>query len=87
MPQTLSAAKELRKAKIRQIQNLAVKTVMKIRIKALNTLIQDKNKAEAKKTLYAVYQAIDKATKKGVIQKNAASRKKSRLTQQINKLS
>ena len=40
---------------------------------------------EAKKLLPAIYQALDKAAKVGVIKKNNASRRKSRLTKLIDK--
>lgn len=36
--------------------------------------------AEAKTSLSAAYQAIDKAAKRGIIKKNTASRKKARLS-------
>ena len=39
--------------------------------------------AASEKSLAAAYKAIDKAAKTGVIKKNAASRKKSRLAQAI----
>lgn len=40
---------------------------------------------EAEKSLSAAYKAIDKAAKTGVIKKNAASRKKSRLAKAIGR--
>ena len=40
---------------------------------------------EAEKNLAAAYQAIDKAAKRGIIKKNTASRKKSRLAGAINR--
>lgn len=40
---------------------------------------------EAEKSLAAAYKAIDKAAKGGVIKKNAASRKKSRLAKAIGR--
>jgi small subunit ribosomal protein S20 len=42
-----------------------------------------KDKKEAEKMLATAYQAIDKAAKRGVIKKNNASRKKSRLTKLV----
>ena len=44
-----------------------------------------KQKAEAIKLLPKLYQAIDKAAKRGIIKKNAAARKKSRLTKLVQK--
>lgn len=40
---------------------------------------------EAKKSLPAAYKAIDKAAKRGIIKKNTAARKKSRLVAAIKK--
>jgi len=40
---------------------------------------------EAEKSLSAAYKAIDKAAKTGIIKKNAASRKKSRLAKAIGR--
>jgi len=40
---------------------------------------------EAKKLLPQVYKLLDKAAKTGLIKKNAAARKKSRITKLINK--
>ena len=41
---------------------------------------------EALKLLPEIYKAIDKTAKRGVIKKNTASRKKSRLTKAIQKI-
>lgn len=43
------------------------------------------NKDEAEKLLATAYKTIDKAYKRGVIKKNTAARKKSRLAIAINK--
>jgi len=52
---------------------------MKDSIKSIDKLVLDKNKKEAKAKLAVAYKAIDKATKKGVLKKNTAARKKARL--------
>ncbi|HEY4489036.1 MAG TPA: 30S ribosomal protein S20 [Candidatus Paceibacterota bacterium] len=41
--------------------------------------------ADARKSLSEAYQAIDKAAKRGIIKKNTASRKKSRLAQAVKR--
>ncbi len=46
-----------------------------------------KSKAEQMESLKAAYQAIDKALKRGVIKKNTAARKKSRLSAMLKKSS
>jgi small subunit ribosomal protein S20 len=52
---------------------------MKSSVKDITAAIAKKQKDEAIKLLPAVYQALDKASKRGVIKPNTASRKKSRL--------
>ena len=49
-------------------------------------LVLEKKKDDAKKLLSAVYKSLDKAVKSNVIKKNAAARKKSRLTKLVNSL-
>ncbi|TSD03151.1 MAG: hypothetical protein Athens071416_212 [Parcubacteria group bacterium Athens0714_16] len=53
---------------------------MKFVVKEYKKLIAEKKTKEAEKLLPSVYKEIDKAAKRGVIKKNAASRKKSRIT-------
>lgn len=85
MPNKKSAAKELRKAVKRNAANKRVndrlKDLVKINLKQIKAS-DKKVKEEFSKTI----KAIDKAAKKGVIKKNTASRKKSRLMKKINAL-
>ena len=60
---------------------------MKESVKEIRSLIASKKGSEAKKLLSSAYIAIDKAMKRGVIKKNTAARKKSRLAQAIKKVS
>ncbi|MBU2036853.1 30S ribosomal protein S20 [Patescibacteria group bacterium] len=85
MPIKESAKKELRKAKKRRLLNMQRQKTMKDLLKKIKKLIAGNKKDEAKKLLSAAYQAIDKAAKRGVIKKNNASRKKSRLMKALNK--
>jgi len=55
-------------------------------IKEANSLLSNKNIAEVEKMLPKIYQAIDKAAKRGVIKKNTAARKKSRMMKKIGGL-
>jgi len=54
-------------------------------IKDIKKLVAGKKINEAKKALANAYQALDKAAKAGTIKKNAASRKKSRLSALIKR--
>lgn len=80
MPITKSAKKALRGSLRKKAVNDRSKKIMKDSIKKIEKLVKEKNKIEAKKNLPSVYSVIDKAAKKGVIKKNTASRKKSRLS-------
>lgn len=85
MPITKSAKKALRQSKKRRIQNLRQLKAMKYIIKNIRKLVLENKKEEALKLLPKAYKAIDKAAKVGVIKKNTAARKKSRLTKSITK--
>jgi len=80
MPITQSAKKALRGSSRKKAVNDRRKKAMKESIKKIEKLVKEKNKTEAKKNLPSVYSIIDKAAKKGIIKKNNASRKKSRLS-------
>jgi len=54
-------------------------------VKRLRKAVQGGNKEEAQKMLPEAYKAIDKAAKRGIIKKNTAARKKSRLVASIKK--
>lgn len=79
MPITKSAKKALRVSDRKKSMNDRSKKMMKEAIKNVEKLVKDNKKDEAKKALPNAYGAIDKATKKGVLKKNTASRSKSRL--------
>ncbi|MBN2885054.1 30S ribosomal protein S20 [Patescibacteria group bacterium] len=85
MPNKKSAQKELRKSVKREAANVKVKNVMKTTVKKSlkKVLAEDKS---VKEDLALIMKAVDKAAKKGVIKKQAANRKKSRLAKKINSL-
>ena len=83
MPIIKSAKKALRGSQKKRVFNLRRKRTMKDSIKTVENLVNDKKKSEAQEKLSLAYKAIDKATKRGVIKKNTASRKKSRLARII----
>lgn len=85
MPIIRSAKKALKSSKNKQVFNIRRKTVMKDTVKELRTLVKEGKKEEAAKLLPKAQQALDKAAKRGVIKKNTASRKKSRLAKAIAK--
>ncbi len=85
MPITKSAKKALRQSIKKKKSNLLKKEEMKDVVKKITKLKEKGEKEEAKKLVSSAYKAIDKAAKKGVIKKNTASRKKSRLVKSLEK--
>lgn len=84
MPITKSAKKALRKSLGKRTRNLQKTRKLKNLLKEVKFLIAEKKIEEAKKLLPQVYKLLDKATKTGLIKKNTASRKKSRITKLLN---
>ena len=80
-----SAKKAIRQSAKRKEQNDVYKHNIKTVVKEAKVLMAAKKVAEAKKLLPKIYAALDRAAKVGVIKKNNASRRKSRLTRWIDK--
>lgn len=83
---TKSAKKALRQNLRRRERNLVYKNKIKNLIKEARNLVAQKKIEEARKLLPQVYKILDKAAKVGVIKKNTAARKKSRITKLTDKL-
>ena len=86
MPNHRSALKRLRQSEKRRLRNRAAKSAIKTAIKKVRTAI-DKGKAEeAKALLGAAVRLLDRAVTKGVLHRNNASRRISRLTVAVNSI-
>lgn len=81
---TKSAKKALRQNLRRKAKNLSSKQKIKKLIKEVRSLVSSKKTEEAKKLIPQTYKILDKAAKTGLIKKNTADRKKSRITKLIN---
>ena len=81
-----SAKKRVLIAKRNTERNVAFKSSIKTAVKKALSLVKGDEK-ELQAALSKVYQLCDKAVGKGILHKNTAARKKSRLTKAINKLS
>jgi small subunit ribosomal protein S20 len=81
-----SALKRARQNTVRQARNKESKSRIKNNIKKVMTAIEDNAHDSAKAALKTAQSIIDKASKKGVIHKRAASRKISHLARRINQL-
>jgi small subunit ribosomal protein S20 len=85
MPITQSAKKALRQAKTRRSRNIVRKEAYKKLVIKYRKAVAAKSVEEAKNVLPLVFKALDKAAKTNVIEKNKASRLKSRLAQLLNR--
>lgn len=79
MPVKRASAKSLRQTLVRRARNLAVKQNMKKLNVQLRKALAAKDQAKAKATVATFVKALDKAAQHGVIHRNAAARKKSRI--------
>ena len=86
MPITRSAKKAHRASLKKREFNLARKEKVSTSIKDLKKLIAAGKKKEALAALSIVQKALDKAAKEHTIDKNIASRRKSRLSKMIKKI-
>ena len=85
MPITKSAKKALRGSARKRGFNIAKKELMNKTIKTVKKLAADKKVKEAREYMKQVQKVLDKSVKTGLIKKNAAARKKSRIAAMLKK--
>ena len=79
MPITKGAEKSHRQSERKRVVNTRRKVAMKDMVKQVKKAAIAGDAKKAKELLSSAYKAIDKAAKGGIIKKNTAARKKSRL--------
>ncbi len=84
MPNIKSAKKRVLTNKRQCGENVLVNSRMKNSIKRLEKTVKEGNKEESVKELNVTLKNIDKALNAGLIKKNTAARRKSRLTKSVN---
>lgn len=80
-----SSKKDIRRTLKRKTRNTAVKSALKTFTKKTRLAIVSGEETNVTAALTAVISKLDKAVQKGVIHKNAAARRKSRLAKAVNK--
>ncbi|MBI4120858.1 MAG: 30S ribosomal protein S20 [Parcubacteria group bacterium] len=85
MPITRGAKKAIRASERKRVFNDRRRRAMKEVLKSIRKAATGKNSTEAQKLLSEAYKAIDKAAKRGIIKKNNAARKKSRLVKLLKR--
>ena len=81
-----SAKKRVLIAEANRQRNVAFKSSIKTAVKKALALATESDKDALASAISAVYKLCDKAVSKGVLHKNTAARKKSRLVLAIKKL-
>jgi small subunit ribosomal protein S20 len=86
MPNIASAKKRLRQNVATRERNRARRSFVRNRCKKIIKAVQTGNIEEADKLFREAVKSLDQASSKRIIHKNAAARKKSRLSAMIRKL-
>lgn len=81
-----SAKKRVLIAEANRQRNVAFKSSIKTAVKNVLALAESEDKEALSAALSKAYQLCDKAVSKGILHKNTAARKKSRLTLAVKKL-
>ncbi|MBL7205471.1 MAG: 30S ribosomal protein S20 [Desulfobacteraceae bacterium] len=81
-----SALKRAKQNEVKRIRNKSYKTKVKKAIKEVRTAVADNSAEQSRQNLVKAVSIIQKTTSKGIIHKNQAARKISRLTRQVNQL-
>ena len=84
MPNIKSVIKDVKKSRERQKRNTSAKSAVKTAVRKARAAIAD-DPAAATATLQAAISLIDRVEDKGIIHRNAAARRKSRLMKRLNK--
>ena len=85
MPNIKSAIKRVELGKARTIKNASAKSALRTSLRRFEEATS-KDSETAALALKKAARALDKASSKGLIHKNLAARKKSRLTKRLSKL-
>lgn len=86
MKKNKSAIKRAKQAEKRRLRNSHIKSTMKTYIKKALSAIENKEIENIDANLRAAISYINKTASKGVIHKNTASRRISRLTKEANEV-
>ena len=86
MAHSLSAKKRMRQNVKRRGHNRWRKEQVKDAVRQFEDAVDSGDKTKAAEQLKVVYKRLDQVASGGTIHKNAAARKKSRLTRRLNKV-
>ena len=81
-----SAIKRVKTNETARAKNMTQKSAVRTNVKKVEAAIALNDAKAANETIVAAVKGLDKAATKGLISKNAAARKKSRLMKKVNKI-
>jgi len=81
-----STLKRAKQNEFKRIRNKGNKTKVKNAIKEVRTAVANNSAEQSRQSIVKAVSIIQKTTSKGIIHKNQASKKISRLTRQVNQL-
>ena len=82
-----SALKRIRSSETKRMRNKPVRTALKTYVRAAQAQIGTHDAENASLAARLAIKRLDKAASKGIIHKNQAARRKSRLMAKLNKMS
>ena len=86
MANTKSAIKRIRQNEKRRLRNRYFRGQARASVRRARTAMESGELEEARRTTIAAVSALDKAAEKGIIHKNNAARRKSRLMKHLAQL-
>lgn len=84
MPQIKSQKKRMKTSEKQRLRNKGVKSALKTHISNFEKAMQEENKEMTRDALAKAVKALDKAASKGIIHKNKAANRKSKLALKFN---
>ena len=84
MPNLRNAKKALRQSERRRVRNKAAKEQIAYLFRRVRKALEAQDTDKVKAWLPKALKAVDKAAGKGIMKKNTAARKKSRLMKKVN---
>lgn len=86
MAKSKTPAKRIRQAQKSKLRNMARRSAMKTAIKKFEAAVASKNVDLARERLVMATSIIDRNAARGIIHRNTAARKKSRMTRKLNNI-
>ena len=84
MPNIKSSEKRVQIGRVREARNKAARSLMRTNLKKFDAAVAGGNREEADSTYTAAVKTVDRAVSKGLLHKNNAAHKKSRMAKKLS---